>query len=211
MAASDKKSFEPESKVVPMYVAETDPESNDHLTEYSFMLSFFVRPSGKFDPVEYASYVQPVAVIKSVEQFWRVFIHFKRPTDLGDKADIHFFKKGIKPVWEDPANVRGGKWIVRLKKGLCTRMWENLLLAMIGEQFMVGDEICGAVCSIRNQEDIISVWNRTSDDITVTNRIRDALRRVLQLPQNTVLEYKKHDDCLKDRSSYRHTTNIYKC
>lgn len=31
---------------------------------------------------------------------------------------------------------------------------------MIGEQFLVGDEICGAVCSIRNQEDIVSLWNR---------------------------------------------------
>jgi hypothetical protein len=30
------------------------------------------------------------------------------------------------------------------------RCWENLVLAMLGEQFMVGDEICGAVVSIRS-------------------------------------------------------------
>jgi len=42
------------------------------------------------------------------------------------------FKKGIKPVWEDSANCKGGKWILRLKKGLSSRIWENLLLAMIG-------------------------------------------------------------------------------
>lgn len=28
---------------------------------------------------------------------------------------------GIKPIWEDPANKRGGKWIVRLRKGLASR------------------------------------------------------------------------------------------
>ena len=82
---------------------------------------------------------------------------------------------GIKPMWEDEANKFGGKWIVRLRKGgefqifwcffsyswvlwisgLSSRCWENLVLAMLGEQFMVGEEICGAVVSIRFQEDIL--------------------------------------------------------
>lgn len=52
---------------------------------------------------------------------------------------------------KDEANQRGGKWIVRLRKGLASRCWENLVLAMLGEQFMVGEEICGAVVSIRFQ------------------------------------------------------------
>ena len=55
---------------------------------------------------------------------------------------------------------------------------------------MVNDEICGAVVSVRYQEDIISVWNRTASDQTATTRIRDTLKRVLQLPPNTILEYK---------------------
>lgn len=45
----------------------------------------------------------------------------------------------------------GGKWIIRLRKGLASRCWENLILAMLGEQFMVGEEICGAVVSVRFQ------------------------------------------------------------
>ena len=52
---------------------------------------------------------------------------------------------------KDEANKAGGKWIIRLKKGLASRCWENLILAMLGEQFMVGEEICGAVISIRYQ------------------------------------------------------------
>ena len=54
-------------------------------------------------------------------------------------------------VFQDEANKAGGKWIVRLKKGLASRCWENLILAMLGEQFMVGEEICGAVISVRYQ------------------------------------------------------------
>jgi translation initiation factor 4E len=112
----------------------------------------------------------------------------------------------VKPVWEDEANCKGGKWILRLKKGLSSRYFENLVLAMIGEQFLVGEEICGAVCSVRNQEDILSLWNRTADNVGAKNRIRDTLRRILNLPSNAILEYKRHDDSLKDQSSYRHTT-----
>jgi len=51
--------------------------------------------------------------------------------------------------------MKGGKWIVRLKKGLASKYWEELILAIIGEQFDVGQEICGAVISIRGGEDIL--------------------------------------------------------
>jgi translation initiation factor 4E len=108
-------------------------------------------------------------------------------------------------MWEDDANKEGGKWIVRLRKGLASRCWENLILAILGEQFMVGEEVCGAVVSIRYQEDIISVWNKTAHDQGTTIRIRDTLRRVLNLPQNTIMEYKTHNDSLRDHSSFRNT------
>ena len=46
------------------------------------------------------------------------------------------------------------------------------MLAVVGEQFDVGNEICGAVVSVRSGEDIISVWNKTADNIEATNRIK---------------------------------------
>ena len=36
----------------------------------------------------------------------------------------------------------------------------------------MGNEICGAVISIRGNEDIISLWNRTASDSTITVGIR---------------------------------------
>ena len=183
----------------------TSMNEEEHPLEFTYALSYFKRPQGKFNPEQYADHVQTIAIFNTVEQFWRVYSHLQRPSDVAEKVDFHLFKTGIKPVWEDDANKNGGKWIVRLKKGLSSRIWENLILAMLGEQFMVGEEICGAVCSIRNQEDIVSLWNRTASDVPTTNRIRDTMRRVLNLPPNTVLEYKRHDDCLKDQTSYRNT------
>lgn len=95
-----------------------------------------------------------------------------RPNDFKTTTDYHLFKDGVKPTWEDPQNKNGGKWMVRLKKGLASRLWEEVVLAIIGEQFDVGHEICGAVCSVRNNEDIISVWNKTADNEEATSKIR---------------------------------------
>lgn len=67
---------------------------------------------------------------------------------------IYFqFVEGIKPMWEDEANKNGGRWTLRVSKGFGNKLWEDLILAMIGEQFSDEDEICGIVISIRQQGD----------------------------------------------------------
>jgi len=128
-----------------------------------------------------------------------------RPNDLPNTSDYHLFKNGIKPMWEDDANKHGGKWIVRMRKGLASKYWEDLVLAIIGEQFQVGDELCGAVVSIRFQEDIISIWNRSAESTVVKSIIYETLKRVLSLPPTTVLEYKAHASSIQDNSSFRNT------
>ena len=50
---------------------------------------------------------------------------------------------------------------MRLKKGVVDRYWENLLYALVGDQFLdAGEEVTGAVLSVRNGEDVLSVWTR---------------------------------------------------
>lgn len=178
----------------------------EHPLQCPYAFWFSRRPPGKLQSsTSYASNIKLVGKFASVEQFWAFYSYLVRPGDLSGHSDIHLFKDGIKPMWEDEANKHGGKWIVRLRKGLASRCWENLILAMLGEQFMVGSEVCGAVISVRFQEDIISIWNRNAADQATTTRIRDTLKRVLNLPQNTIMEYKAHQSSLKDNSSFRNT------
>ena len=137
---------------------------------YTYCLWFSRRAPGKHAaPQSFDQNLRMVGRFASAEQFWSYYCHLVRPCELSGHSDFHLFKDGIKPMWEvvlfnffrrlmnlliyfllqDDANRCGGKWIVRLRKGLASRCWENLILAMLGEQFMVGDEICGAVVSIR--------------------------------------------------------------
>jgi len=181
----------------------------EHQLQYCYCLWFSRKNPGAAKTAgvtKYEDSIKLIGAFSTVEQFWAYYSYMVRPGELTGHSDIHLFKHGIRPMWEDKANKNGGKWIVRLRKGLASRCWENLILAMLGEQFMVGPEVCGAVVSIRYQEDIISIWNRNASDQATTSRIRDTLRRVLSLPQNTIMEYKAHMASLTDNSSYRNTS-----
>lgn len=157
----------------------------------------------------YENNIQPIGAFSTGEQFWTIYSHLRRPNVLPVNSDIHLFRTGIKPVWEDAANATGGKWIIRLRKGLVNRLWEHLLLAVVaGDLALPGfeDELCGVVVSIRYQEDILSVWSRTARDETVKGTLRDAIRRVLALPPTLTMEFKAHDAAMKDNSSFRNTS-----
>jgi translation initiation factor 4E len=114
--------------------------------------------------------------MSTAQEFWKVFVHLKRPSMLPVVSDYHLFKEGIRPVWEDESNKRGGKWIIRLKKGVADRYWESLQMAMIGNQFAeAADEVCGAVISMRSGEDVISIWTKNDGGRNIKIRYVDQL------------------------------------
>lgn len=123
--------------------------------------AFWFRPpiSKSNGFVEYEKTLHETGAFDNVEDFWKVYSRLARPSTLPLVSDYHIFKRGIRPVWEDEENKKGGKWIVRLKKGVADRYWEDLVLAIVGDQFAeASEELCGAVLSVRNGEDILSIW-----------------------------------------------------
>ena len=57
------------------------------------------------------------------------------PERLALRCSLHFIHKGVKPLWEDPANEHGGAWNFRTAKADTAVVWRELLMALIGEQF----------------------------------------------------------------------------
>lgn len=51
------------------------------------------------------------------------------------------------------------------------------------------------------QDDHLAVWHRSAADQAAAGRVRDALRRILQLPAAVPIEYKAHGDCLRASAS----------
>jgi translation initiation factor 4E len=132
-----------------------------------------------------------------VEGFFGIYDHLVKPHSLTSEShvtDYHLFREGISPTWEDPKNRNGGKWIVRLRKveGLASLYWEDLIMALVGEQFGdVGVQVCGVVVSVRQHEDILSVWTQDSKDDDAIAKIRDAIKGNLDLPPFVTIDYKR--------------------
>ncbi|KAF2497137.1 IF4E-domain-containing protein [Lophium mytilinum] len=149
---------------------------------------------------DYEKSTKPMCKMGTAQEFWKVYAHLRRPSHLPTVSDYHFFKEGIRPVWEDEENKRGGKFIMRLKKGVCDRYWEDLLLAMIGDQFAgAGEEVNGAVLSVRAQEDVFSIWTKHDGGRNI--KIREIIKQALALPSDTRIEFKSHDDSIAQRSA----------
>ena len=88
-------------------------------------------------------------------------------------------------MWEDEANANGGKWVLTMKNNpvLLDRCWSWLTMALVGEELEEGDEICGAVVSLRTKVDRIQVWTRSKDDVERLNSIGKKLVKLLDVSE----------------------------
>ncbi|CAN8300438.1 unnamed protein product [Cochlearia groenlandica] len=206
-----------ESKnVKSQYVTDSSSSSSDerysrelkaglHPLRYKFAIWYTRRTPEVRSQTSYEDNMKKIVEFGTAEVFWACYCHIARSSLLPSPTDLHFFKDGIRPLWEDGANWNGGKWIIRFSKVVSARFWEDLLLALVGNQLDDADNICGAVLSVRFNEDIISVWNRNASDHQAVMGLRDSIKRHLKLPHAYVMEYKPHDASLRDNSSYRNT------
>ncbi|TNY20999.1 eukaryotic translation initiation factor 4E-4 [Rhodotorula diobovata] len=118
-------------------------------------------------------------------------------------CDYNVFRSAIAPAWEDSANVGGGRWVVRLRKGVADRVWEEVVYALVSERIgssdddRVGEKVNGVVLSVRRDEDILSLWvapsSRTERDI-IRDSLRSALSPLLTATSAAALQldYKPH-------------------
>eukprot|EP00820_Chromera_velia_P008307 Cvel_20406.t1-p1 / transcript=Cvel_20406.t1 / gene=Cvel_20406 / organism=Chromera_velia_CCMP2878 / gene_product=Eukaryotic translation initiation factor 4E type 2, putative / transcript_product=Eukaryotic translation initiation factor 4E type 2, putative / location=Cvel_scaffold1828:129-1882(-) / protein_length=216 / sequence_SO=supercontig / SO=protein_coding / is_pseudo=false len=101
------------------------------------------------DMRSYSEQVKPLMTFRTVEEFWALYSHVIRPNKMQPSTDYHLFRDGIRPLWEDRENKKGGKVFFRTPKIHTNRTWENLMVATIGEQLEPAEEICGVVVGIK--------------------------------------------------------------
>ena len=175
-----------------MSVAEKEREAKDEWSTSVVKLGGFssVRPN-PFLPKFATSNLISLRQIESLHPF---LAHLTSPSSLPASltpptnviSDLNIFRRSIQPIWEDPANVNGGRFVLRLRKGVADRVWEEIVWALVGERIGAeGDEgrgeregkVNGAVLSVRKDEDILSVWCRPS-----SRAERDTIRFVFESP-----------------------------
>lgn len=82
---------------------------------------------------DFASRPKPLGeTIVSVKDFYQHFNNI--PTDsLKLRDTIHLFHQGVKPLWEDPRNAKGGAYYFRISKEQATQFWHEICLLAVGD------------------------------------------------------------------------------
>ncbi|MCJ1284074.1 hypothetical protein MMC26_003405 [Xylographa opegraphella] len=138
--------------------------------------------------------------IITLKPFWEAYNSFPL-NRLQMKDSVHFFKRGVKPVWEDPRNVKGGAWTFRVPKDKSEETWKEILLLAVGEQFadviQPKDDLCGISLSVRFNSNLIMIWNRDGSAQASIDGIRDVVLNNLSAdlkPKDNSYYYKQHSD-----------------
>lgn len=146
----------------------------------------------------------------TVERFWRIFNNLKPASTLPVGSNYHVFREGIMPTWEHEANKDGGKFVLSFPKidskaGRMDEWWLHTVLAIIGETLdMDGDEVCGAVVSIRKSQDRIALWLKSSDK-NRASQVGARWKKCLEM-NRTFMNFELHAAAAASGRSYRNGT-----
>jgi len=151
-----------------------------------------------------------VGDFNTVLSFWRYYAWTKKPSDLEKGTSLYVFRGDVEPMWESFPN--GGCWFIRFDRnhvasGVIDRVWEELLLAVVGEQFRT-PELAGVSLAARQNQNrvshIISIWNKDSRIKQAAKfRIGERLKVLLHLAADSTIEYKMFSKAIEDGSTYR--------
>ncbi|KAK5955761.1 hypothetical protein OHC33_003402 [Knufia fluminis] len=163
---------------------------------FQYIYTFWHTKPGSSNPTPLAESIPDIAT------FYKIYNNFPWE-NLSLKDGVHFFRSGVRPLWEDEENIEGGCWVLKVRKedGRALRTWEEVCLLVLGGE--VGsvvarerDHILGISYSPRLYVAHISIWtkqgaNRQSIEAlqkTVVSRLSPELQPKSEMDYY----YKKH-------------------
>ena len=132
-----------------------------------------------------------LGVISTIKLFWWFYDNIQ--AKLPEKATIQLFKNGIEPNWGHPRNIKGGHYKIKCKtQAEIQRLWLDVALVLIGEQFEDSQDINGASCNFTKQT--VMFWLADAEDEDVKQQIRKEL--VCLLPAGATIAFGNHSSLL---------------
>lgn len=182
---------------------EGDPEALiKHPLQNSWTLWFFKNDKNR----NWEDNQRSIITFNTVEDFWALYNHIELASKLNAGCDYSLFKEGVKPMWEDERNRKGGRWVINLNKSQraqsLDKIWLEVMLCLIGEAFDDHSKfVNGAVVSVRTKGDKIGMWlgdaNVGESIINVGKRTKERLN----IENQVTLGFEAHQDTIKRTGS----------
>ena len=158
---------------------------------------------------KYESQVKKIADFDTIEEFWGIFQHLRKPDSCKPGIEYFMFKEPIKPLWEDEHNKNGGRFSIKLKRGYTTIIWEEMIFTLIGGILPkeIKEEINGIVVTSKKEFNTLQIWFRNFDEKIVQD-LEQCLRELLVIPDEVRLDPKKFN--VSSNSNNNNSNNIKK-
>lgn len=173
--------------------------------------------------------LQILGEIGDVETLWGIYEKIGNVQDLQMSSNLHFFRKGIKPMWEDSKNMNGGKWVLEIQiDQMNNSIWADTLMFCASEICMLKDMpapedkmkkvitetdldrkmegvVCGAVLSPRRHYFRISIWTSCKD--ARAKAVGQMWKKFLDIKDSSKISFRAHETAIK--SSRDVPTDMY--
>ena len=149
-------------------------------------------PKQTLDKKIYETQVKKIHEFGTVEDFWGIFQHLRKPDSCKPGIEFMMFKEPIKPMWEDENNKNGGKISIKLRKDFTTIIWEEMIFALISGVLPkeIKDELNGIVVSSRKEFNVLQIWFKNYS-LNIIAEIEQCIRDLLQIPNEVELDIKQ--------------------
>jgi len=168
---------------------------------------WYWKRSAYNDSRKWKEFLQMKSSFTTRKEFWSAYneVNGYEFGLLSRHFDYCVFKEGIVPMWEDPSNRNGGRWILEFPRrkdwrhiSFLDRIWLKVLLAITGTEDEIHeylDEICGCVLMIRHEINKIAVWTKNSNNTLVNLKIGELLKSSTGFGGK--MYYMSHDSTIK--------------
>ena len=149
-------------------------------------------PKLNIDATEYKSQIKKISTFDTIEDFWAIYQHLKKPDNCNPGIEIQMFKDEIKPMWEDDLNKNGGKLTLNCNKGYTTIIWEEILLGIIGGVLPqeISEDINGIVFISKSKFNTLQIWFKEFNQ-NYCSELRQCIRDLIQIPKEVTIDIRK--------------------
>ena len=107
---------------------------------------------------------------------------------------------------EDPDQIEGGSFLVRVSKALCSFYWEALCTNLVCENF--DPDVVGAIISAKNRYYNIHLWHKTADNEELRMKICKEFCELLKFPIGLRIDYTSHKSVLNSGETGKQTIHF---
>ncbi|KAL0224795.1 hypothetical protein RCL1_002707 [Eukaryota sp. TZLM3-RCL] len=165
-------------------MSDASTPENTHPLNRTWTFHYFKPFAIQDKTADYSQQYDTVCDFSTAEDLVAVLKNIPNVETLQVKSRLSIFESGIKPEWEDPHHLNGGRIRYEFTENAHST-WENFLYFILGEQLgEVGRIVTGIeVVPQKGKRIRIDIWLRALEPTEVIDTIGNTLKSSLSLDQ----------------------------